>query len=56
VEGEPVAEIVKTAAHVKADLIVMGRRKRCGLQRLLARSVTEAVVRHGPCPVLIVRE
>lgn len=56
VAGEPVAEIVKTAVHVKADLIVMGRRKRRGLQRLLARSVTEAVVRHAPCPVLIVRE
>jgi len=56
VEGEPGAEIVKTAAHVKADLIVMGRYRQHGLLRWLARSVAEDVISCTPCPVLIVRE
>jgi nucleotide-binding universal stress UspA family protein len=53
--GALVTAIVHTATAVKADLIVMGRRERRGVPRWLARHVTEEVVRHAPCPVLIVR-
>jgi nucleotide-binding universal stress UspA family protein/CBS domain-containing protein len=53
--GALVPAIVHTATAVKADLIVMGRRERRGVPRWLARHVTEEVVRHAPCPVLIVR-
>ena len=53
--GALVTEIVNTATSVKADLIVMGRCERRGVPRWLARHVTEDVVRHAPCPVLIVR-
>lgn len=37
------------------DLIVMATHGRRGLSRFLLGSVTENVVRHAPCPVLVVR-
>ena len=43
------------AAKVKPDLIIMGSQGRTGLSRLLIGSVAERVVRHAPCPVLVVR-
>jgi nucleotide-binding universal stress UspA family protein/CBS domain-containing protein len=52
--GQPVAEIVKAAARIEADLIVMGSSRRRRLLRRLGRSVTENVIRHAPCPVLAV--
>jgi universal stress protein A len=54
VEGEPATAIVETANHLKADLIVMGRRNRHGLRRLFIPSVARQVVRCAPCPVLVV--
>jgi universal stress protein A len=36
------------------DLIVMGTHGRTGLPRMLLGSVTEQVVRHAPCAVLVV--
>jgi len=37
-----------------ADLIVMGTDGRRGFKRLLLGSVTEAILREAPCPVLTV--
>ena len=53
--GTPGAEIVKVARDWPADLIVMGSHGRGGLARLLVGSVAETVMRHAPCPVLVVR-
>ncbi|HXG49896.1 MAG TPA: universal stress protein [candidate division Zixibacteria bacterium] len=53
--GKVPAEILATACREEADLIVMGRRDRPPLQRLFSRSVSEAVSRAAPCPVLTVR-
>ena len=53
--GEPWHEIVQTASHVSADLVIMGTHGRSGLKRLLVGSVAETVVRRAPCPVLVVR-
>jgi nucleotide-binding universal stress UspA family protein len=53
--GGPAVEIVMLAAELLADLVVVGTRGRCGMRRLLAGSVAESVVRHGGCPVLVVR-
>lgn len=47
--------IVKYAAAHNIDLIVMGTHGRGAVARLLVGSVTEAVVRTAPCPVLTVR-
>jgi nucleotide-binding universal stress UspA family protein len=52
--GPPSDEIVRYAAEMRADLIVMGTHGRTGLRRALLGSVAEKVVRHAPCPVLTV--
>jgi universal stress protein A len=38
------------------DLVVIGTHGRTGLSRVLLGSVAETVVRHAPCPVLVVRQ
>ena len=38
-----------------ADLIVIATHGRAGLSRFLIGSVAEKVVRHAPCPVLVLR-
>ncbi|MFO0956462.1 MAG: ATPase, T2SS/T4P/T4SS family [Isosphaeraceae bacterium] len=54
-QGRPWAEIVAYAREIKADLIVMGTRARSGLAYAVMGSVSEQVIRHAPCPVMIVR-
>jgi nucleotide-binding universal stress UspA family protein len=51
----PEAGIVQQAIEAEVDLIVMGSHGRTGLQRLLMGSVTERVIGHTPCPVLVVK-
>ena len=53
-QGDPVAEIVRTAREDDADLIVMGTHGRSALEHALLGSVAEKVVRKAPCPVLTV--
>jgi nucleotide-binding universal stress UspA family protein len=48
-------EIVALAEELGAGLIVMGNRGRGGVRRALMGSVSDAVVRHAHCPVLVVR-
>ncbi|MDA8084155.1 MAG: universal stress protein [Nitrospiraceae bacterium] len=55
-EGETYRVIVDLAEQQKADVIVMGSHGRTGVKRLLMGSVTEKVIGHAPCPVLVVRE
>jgi nucleotide-binding universal stress UspA family protein len=52
IEGNPREAIVKTAAERSVDLIVMRSRRRPVAAALLG-SVTEAVCRTAPCPVLV---
>jgi nucleotide-binding universal stress UspA family protein len=54
--GDPAAEIVALADTLGVDLIVMATHGRTGLPHLLLGSVAEKVVRHAPCPVLLVRQ
>jgi nucleotide-binding universal stress UspA family protein len=51
--GLPADEILATAES--ADLIVIGARGLGGLERLLLGSVSERVLNHAPCSVLIAR-
>jgi nucleotide-binding universal stress UspA family protein len=54
--GRPDAEIVGLADELDAGLIVLGSRGLGPLRRALMGSVSDSVVRHAHCPVLIVRE
>jgi nucleotide-binding universal stress UspA family protein len=53
--GSPAAEIVWLAAHLDADLIVMGTHGRKGVSRMMLGSVAEKVARTAGCPVLVER-
>ena len=48
-------QIVQVAEDIEAGLIVMGSRGRGGVRRALMGSVSDSVVRHAHCPVMIVR-
>ena len=54
-EGSTKSIIVDSAAKWPADLILVGSHGRKGLDRFLLGSVSEAVARHAPCSVQIVR-
>jgi nucleotide-binding universal stress UspA family protein len=54
--GSPPTEIVDAASDLGTDLIIIATHGRKGLSRVVLGSTTEKVVRHAPCPVLIVRE
>jgi nucleotide-binding universal stress UspA family protein len=54
--GSPDAEIVKLADDIGAGLIMMGSRGLGGIRRALIGSVSDSVVRHAHCPVLVVRK
>ncbi len=53
--GQPAPTIVNAAKAWPADIIVIGSHGRGGVQRALVGSVAEAVMRHAPCPVLVIR-
>jgi nucleotide-binding universal stress UspA family protein len=53
--GRPDREIVHLSEELGAGLIVMGSRGLGGVRRALMGSVSDSVVRHAHCPVLIVR-
>jgi nucleotide-binding universal stress UspA family protein len=53
--GDPAPAIVKAAASLSADLIVIGTHGRKGFSRVFLGSVAEIVLRDAPCPVLVVR-
>ena len=53
--GRPYEEICKFAREIAADLIVIPTRGYTGLKRVLLGSTTERVIRHAPCPVLVLR-
>jgi nucleotide-binding universal stress UspA family protein len=54
--GRADAEIVALAEQIGAGLIVMGSRGLGGVRRALMGSVSDSVLRHAHCPVLMVRE
>lgn len=52
--GWPGEEIVAAAKEENIDLIVMSTRGRSGIGRVMLGSVADYVVRHSPCPVLLI--
>ena len=53
--GDPGDSIVSAAEAENVDLVVVGTHGRGTIGRLLLGSVSEHVVRHAPCPVLVIR-
>lgn len=54
-QGKAYLEIAEAARGLKADLIIISTHGYTGLKHVLIGSTAERVVRHAPCPVLIVR-
>jgi nucleotide-binding universal stress UspA family protein len=54
--GQVGLEIVALAEALGVGLIVMGSRGLGGVRRALMGSVSDSVVRHAHCPVLVVRQ
>ena len=54
--GDPDKEILRTAESLGVGLIVLGSRGLGAVARMLIGSVSDSVVRHAHCPVLVVRQ
>ncbi len=54
--GRPYAEITQAARDEHADLIIIATHGHSSLTHVLLGSTVERVVRHSPCPVLVVRK
>lgn len=55
VEGQAAAQILSEAEQQQNDMVVIGKQGRSAIERFLVGSVTERVVRHASCPVLVAR-
>lgn len=54
-QGRPWKEITEAARERNTDLIILGTHGRADVARTVFGSTAERVVRHAPCPVLVVR-
>ena len=53
--SSPATMIVKQAAKLRADLVIIATHGRTGIKRFLLGSVAEHLVARCPCPVLTIR-
>jgi hypothetical protein len=53
--GRPANEIVELSEDLGVGVVVIGSRGLGGISRALMGSVSDSVVRHASCPVLVVR-
>jgi nucleotide-binding universal stress UspA family protein len=54
-EGDPGPAIIEAAEAERVDLVVVGTRGRNRVERAVLGSVSDHVIRHAHCPVLVVR-
>lgn len=54
--GRADSEILRVRDEIDAELIVVGSRGQHTIQRVLIGSDAESIVRHAPCPVLVIRK
>jgi nucleotide-binding universal stress UspA family protein len=54
--GDPDKEILRAAEALGVGLIVIGSRGLGAVSRMLIGSVSDSIVRHAHCPVLVVRQ
>jgi nucleotide-binding universal stress UspA family protein len=52
--GHPAEQIIHRAEKDDIDVVLLGRRKRFTLSKLVAGSISEKVLKHAHCPVMIV--
>jgi len=55
-QGVPADALLAHSLQMGSDLIVVGVKRQSGIRRVLIGSTTEALLRHAPCPVLVVPE
>lgn len=55
VQGEPEEQILQLADSLGADMIIMGSRGRGALKSAFLGSVSQYVVEHAKCPVMVVK-
>ncbi len=53
--GSPTQAILKVIEKGKFDLVIVGAKGHSMLRDLLIGSVSDGIVHHAPCPVLVVR-
>jgi universal stress protein A len=53
--GRPAREVAECAKKLGTDLIIISTHGYTGLKHVLLGSTAETIVRHAPCPVLVVR-
>ncbi|KAI8367544.1 uncharacterized protein BYT42DRAFT_129898 [Radiomyces spectabilis] len=53
--GDPKTEIIRKVAETKTDVVIMGSRNLGALKRALLGSVSDYVVRHSQCTVIIAK-
>ena len=56
VHGKPGEAVVSAAKHLHATLVVTGTRGLGTLRRTIMGSVSDYIVHHAHCPVLVCRE
>ncbi len=54
--GRPDDQIVQVGEELDVGLIVIGSRGHGGVRRAVMGSISDSVIRHAHCPVLVVRE
>jgi nucleotide-binding universal stress UspA family protein len=54
-QGDPAKVIIEIAKAKSYDLIIMGTRGRSAFKELLIGSVSQKVMHHASCPVMVVR-
>jgi nucleotide-binding universal stress UspA family protein len=55
IQGDPAQVIIELAKIKGHDLIIMGTRGKSAFQELLIGSVSQKVMHHAGCPVMVVR-
>ena len=53
--GDPAKTIIECAKNEKVDAIAISTHGRTGLSHVLMGSVTESIVCHAPCPVIVLK-
>jgi nucleotide-binding universal stress UspA family protein len=53
-EGKPAKRIVRVAEKLGVDLIVMATDGRDSIKDFVTGTITEHVINHAPCPVLVI--